>query len=88
MTCNISFERQRDLPVKYKGILLDCGYRIDVLVLQSRGRAKGNRQARSDYEAQLITHLRLGGSQVGLLINFNATVLVDGIRRRVMGLKE
>ena len=86
---NIPFERQLQLPVKYKGISLDCGYRIDVLVhglvvleLKSIDRLA------PIHEAQLITHLRLGGWQVGLLINFNVTVLVDGIKRRVMGLKE
>ena len=86
---SIPFERQLQLPVKYKGISLDCGYRIDVLVhgpvvleLKSIDRLA------PIYEAQLITHLRLGGWQVGLLINFNVTVLVDGIKRRVMGLKE
>jgi len=86
---NISFERQRQLPVKYKGILLDCGYRIDVLVLnQVVVELKAIDKLAPIHEAQLITHLRLGGWQVGLLINFNVTVLVDGIRRRVMGLKE
>ncbi len=86
---NISFERQRQLPVKYKGILLDCGYRIDVLVLdQVVVELKSIDKLPPIHEAQLITHLRLGGWQVGLLINFNVTVLVDGIRRRVMGLKE
>ena len=81
----ISFERQRLLPVEYKGMTLDCNYRIDLLV--------GNTivveiKAVSDiepiHEAQLPTYLRLGGWKTGLLINFNVPVLKNGIRRRVL----
>jgi len=81
----MSFERQRHLPVEYKGMTLDCSYRIDLLV--------GNTivveiKAVSDiepiHEAQLLTYLRLGGWKTGLLINFNVPVLKNGIRRRVL----
>ncbi len=86
---NISFERQRPLPVKYKGILLDCGYRIDILVEQLVVlELKSIDKLAPIHEAQLLTHLRLGGWQIGLLINFNVAVLKDGIKRRVLGLQE
>ena len=85
----IPFERQLQLPVKYKGILLDCGYRIDVLVQKLVVvEHKAIDRLAPIHDAQLLTHLRLGGFQVGLLINFNVELLVDGIRRKVMGLKE
>jgi len=85
----IPFERQLQLPVKYKGILLDCGYRIDILVDKLVVvELKAIDRLAPVHDAQLLTHLRLGGWQVGLLINFNVELLVDGIRRKVMGLKE
>src|SRR5258705_11892417 len=85
----IPFERQLDLPVKYKGILLDCGYRIDVLVQNLVVvELKSVDRLAPIHDAQMLTHLRLGGWQVGLLINFNVELLVDGIRRKVLGLKE
>ena len=85
----ISFERQVHLPVRYKGILLDCGYRIDILVdKRVVAELKAIDRLAPVHDAQLLTHLRLGGWQVGLLINFNVELLVDGIRRKVMGLRE
>jgi GxxExxY protein len=82
----ISFERQRALPVYYKGVRLDCGYRIDLLV---EGAVVVEIKAVSViepiHEAQLITYLKLGGWKLGLLINFNVPVLKDGIRRRIQG---
>ena len=85
----IPFERQFQLPVKYKGILLDCGYRIDILVdKRVVVELKAIDRLAPVHDAQLLTHLRLGGWQIGLLINFNVELLVDGIRRKVMGLKE
>ncbi len=85
----IPFERQLQLPVKYKGILLDCGYRIDILVDKLVVvELKAIDRLAPVHDAQLLTHLRLGGWQVGSLINFNVELLVDGIRRKVMGLKE
>jgi len=81
----ISFRRQVDLPVSYKGIALDCGYRIDLLV---EGKIiveiKAVEEIHPLHEAQLMTYLKLTGSRVGLLINFNVPVLKDGIIRRVL----
>jgi GxxExxY protein len=81
----VSFERQLELPVVYKGIKLDCGYRIDLLV---EGKIvveiKAVEDTNSLHEAQLITYLKLSGNRVGLLINFNAPLLKDGVTRRVV----
>lgn len=85
----VSFERQRPLPVKYKGIDLDCGYRLDMLVSDLVVvEIKAVESLLPIHEAQLLTYLKLGGWQVGLLINFNVPVLKQGIRRRVLNLKE
>ena len=85
----LPFERQRPLPVTYKGLHLDAGYRIDVLV-ENRIvlELKAVETLLPIHEAQLLTYLKLGGWQLGLLINFNVEVLKDGIRRRVVGLEE
>ncbi|MBN1874639.1 MAG: GxxExxY protein [Anaerolineae bacterium] len=84
-----SFVRQHPLPVTYKGLHLDAGYRVDVLV-DNRVvlELKAVETLHPIHEAQLLTYLKLGGWQVGLLINFNVEVLKDGIRRRVLGLEE
>jgi GxxExxY protein len=84
----ISFERQRDLTVEYKGVRLDCGYRLDFLV---EGRVVAEVKAVEHllpvHDAQLMSYLRLGGWQLGLLINFHVPILREGIRRRVLNLK-
>ena len=77
------------LPVKYKGILLDCGYRIDVVVAGVLvPELKSVERLQPIHEAQLITYLRLSACPIGLLINFNVPVLKDGIKRKVLGLRE
>ncbi|HWR50235.1 MAG TPA: GxxExxY protein [Bryobacteraceae bacterium] len=86
---NVSFRTELRLPVEYKGIRLDCGYRIDMLVEESVViEAKSVEAILPIYEAQLLTYLRLGGWKIGLLINFNVPVLRDGIRRKVLDLEE
>ena len=85
----ISFECEKILPVEYKGIQLDCGYRLDLLVVGSVVvEVKAVEKLDKIHEAQLLTYLRLGGWSIGLLINFNVTVLKDGIKRRVNKFKE
>jgi GxxExxY protein len=85
----IEFALQVPLPVGYKGVLLDCGYRVDLLV---EGRLlielKSVEAILPIHEAQVLTYLRLGGWQVGLLINFNVRLLKDGIKRMVLEFKE
>lgn len=86
---NIGFERQRPLPVVYRGFRLDSGYRLDLLVADTVVvEIKTVDRVLPIHEAQLLTYLRLGGWHLGLLLNFNVPVLKDGIRRRVLGLKE
>jgi GxxExxY protein len=85
----IPFERQRSLPVKYKGVSLDCGYRLDLLIAdQVVVEVKAVEKLLPIHEAQLLTYLRLGGWKVGLLLNFNVPVLKQGIRRLVLGLEQ
>ncbi len=81
----IQFRRQIDLPVTYKGLKLDCGYRLDLVVEDTVVvELKAVEQLLPVHEAQLLTYLRLAGKPVGLLINFNVPLLKDGIRRRVI----
>ncbi len=75
-------ERQVPIPVRYKGVTLDCGYRIDPLVEGSVVELKAVDKVLPIHEAQLIAYLRLGGFPVGLLINFNVRLFKDGIPRR------
>ncbi len=81
----IGVERQLSLPVEYKGTMLDCGYRLDLLVEQSVVvEIKSLSAIKPIHEAQLLTYLKLGGWKVGLLINFNVRALKDGICRRIL----
>jgi len=77
-----SYERQKSLPVEYKGVMLDCGYRLDLVV---EGKLivelKSCDTLQPIHEAQLLTYLKLTNIKVGLLINFNVPVLKDGIKR-------
>ncbi len=81
----LSFEREKSLPVTYKGMHLDTGYRLDFVV---DGKVivelKAVDEIHPVHEAQLLTYLKLAQCRVGLLINFNVPVLKDGIRRRVL----
>ena len=78
----LSYERQKELPIEYKGAKLDCGYRLDVVVAQSLIlELKACESLEPIHEAQLLTYLKLTGIKVGLLINFNLPVLKDGIKR-------
>ena len=80
----LAYERQVRLPVIYKGLKLDCGYRIDIVVERKiLVELKAVTKTTPVDEAQLLTYLRLSGLQVGLLINFNVAVLRDGITRRI-----
>ncbi len=80
----LAFERQVPLPVEYKGVKLDCGYRIDLLVDGAVVvELKAVDWIQPIHKAQLLTYLKLGGWTVGLLINFNVPVLRNGIKRMV-----
>jgi GxxExxY protein len=81
----IAFRRQVPLPVVYKAVRLDCGYRIDVVV---EGRVilelKSAERLLPIHDAQVLTYMRLSGLRTGLLLNFNTPVLKDGIRRLML----
>ncbi|MGE3175097.1 MAG: GxxExxY protein [Planctomycetota bacterium] len=80
----LGVERQRDLPVVYKGVRIDCGYRIDLLVADEvLVELKTVGQLREVHEAQVLSYLKLSGCRVALLISFNVPVLHEGIRRFV-----
>ncbi len=81
----IAYRRQVPLPIVYKDIRLDCGYRMDVVV-ENRLiiEIKAVERVAPLHEAQILTYLRLSGLRVGLLMNFNTVVLKDGIRRLVL----
>lgn len=85
----IPFQRQVPIPVEYKGVKLDCGYRADI-VLDSEIliEIKAIDSLLPIHDAQLLTYLRLGDWKIGLLINFNLELLKHGLRRRVLGLEE
>ena len=81
----IQFKLQHMLPVEYKGVLLDCGYRLDLfvedeLILE----LKSVEKQKSIHEAQLLTYMKLARIQTGLLINFDVSRLKAGIRRFVL----
>ncbi|MGO9018924.1 MAG: GxxExxY protein [Syntrophobacteraceae bacterium] len=85
----IRFERQKPLPVKFKGVMLDCGYRLDLIVSDAVVvEIKTVETILPVHEARILTYLKLGGWSVGLLMNFNVPVMKDGIKRIVLGLKE
>jgi len=85
----VVFERQRALPAVYKGVHLDCGYRLDFLVEQSVVvELKAVEILLPIHEAQMLTYLKLGRWSVGLLINFNVPALRRGIKRIVHDFKD
>ncbi len=84
-TNGIAFGRQVALPVVYKTVKLDCGYRMD-LVVEDRlvVELKTIEKILPIHEAQLLTYLKLSGIRTGLLLNFNTAVLKNGIKRMVL----
>lgn len=82
----ISFERQVPLPIVYKGVKLDCGYRLDVIVENILiVEIKCLEHVLPVHEAQLLTYLKMTGKRVGLILNFNVSVLTrGGVIRKVL----
>jgi len=77
--------RQVELPVTYKGVRLDAGYRIDLIVDDAVVvEVKSVERLEPIFEAQLMTYLRLSGLRVGLIINFGMRRLMDGFVRRAL----
>ena len=86
---NLKYERQKPLPVIYKEVKLECGYRLDFLV---EGKVvvelKAVEVLAPIHDAIVLTYLRLSGSRIGLLMNFHTVVLKDGIKRFVLNYEE
>jgi GxxExxY protein len=79
---NVRFKRQVALPLDYKGVRLDCDYRLDLVVDNAVIiELKAVEKILPVHEAQILSYLRLSGLCLGLLINFHVHVLKDGIRR-------
>lgn len=85
----MQFTRQESLPVAYKAVKLDCGYRLDLIVEQRIiVEIKTVEKIMPVHEAQLLTYLKLSGLRVGLLLNFNAATLRARVKRVVHQLPE
>ncbi len=81
----IGFQKQKPVPLVYKDIKLDCGFRLDLLVEKRIVVELKSVDALAPiHEAIMLTYLRLSGHKLGLLINFNVSILKDGIRRFMM----
>ena len=86
---NLAFERQKPFPIVYKGMKLDCGYRLDIIVeKQIIVELKASESIENIHKAQLLTYLKLSGRNLGLLLNFNVPVMKDGIVRMVHELED
>ena len=82
---SLRFERQKNIPINYKGTLIDAGYRLDFLIEdQVVVELKAVEKMLTVHEAQLITYLKHSNKRIGLLINFNVPLLKDGITRRII----
>ena len=80
----VKFARQKPVPVTYKGLELDCGYRIDLLVEdQLVIELKSVEELIPLFDAQVLTYMKLADKSIGLLINFNVPVLKSGLKRFV-----
>jgi GxxExxY protein len=81
----LSIERQKPVPVVYKEVRLECGYRIDILVNDMViVELKSVDALARIHEAQILTYMRFAKKNIGLLMNFNITVLKNGIKRYVL----
>jgi GxxExxY protein len=84
-TRGLAAENQKPMPLVYHDVHLDCGYRLDVLVEREViVELKAVERVLPIHEAQLLSHLKLSGCSVGLLMNFNVTVLIQGLKRFVI----
>ena len=82
MLAKVRFRTQMPIPVLYKGVKLDCGYRADLIVEDCLIlELKAVEQLSKLHEAQILTYMKLAKTPVGLLLNFNVRVLKDGIKR-------
>lgn len=81
----IPFQRELQVPISYKGVHLDCGYRLDFLIADLVIlEVKAVQEIEPVHNAQLLSYLKLTSKRVGLLINFHVPVLKDGIIRKIL----
>ena len=79
---SVPYQRQKEIPIEYRGRKFDCGYRLDLVVADCLiVELKACDALQPVHEAQLLTYLKLTGLKVGLLINFNVPTLKEGIKR-------
>jgi GxxExxY protein len=84
---DIEFETEKAIPLEYKGIRLDCGYRLDFLIESKLIlELKAVDKILPIHEAQMLTYLKLTGCKLGLILNFNVAVLREGIKRLALDL--
>jgi GxxExxY protein len=87
LEAGLRMERQLLLPLKYKGVTVDAGYRVDLLVANLVVVEVKAAEAISDvHRAQLLSYLKLGGWRLGYILNFNVAMMREGVRRMVNGL--
>ena len=80
----LKWRRQVELPVEYKGVKIDCAYRMDLLVEDTVVvEIKAVEDILPIHQAQLLTYLRLSGKKLGLILNFHVALMKDGIVRMV-----
>ena len=86
---SIKFKRQYRLPIRYKDVYIECGYRIDILV-ENRIvlELKAVEKLTALHDAQLLSYLKSGGWDIGFLINFNVPLLKQGVKRKVLNLHQ
>ena len=85
----IKHQKQVKLPVEYKDVLLDCGYRLDILVENEIViELKSVEKILPIHDAQLLTYMKLGGWRLGMIFNFNVPLLRNGIKRKVLNFKD
>lgn len=83
--CGLKVEQQKPLPIRYRDVTLDCGYRLDLVVEdQVVIEIKAGEAILPVHQAQILSYLKLSGKPVGLLINFNVKILKAGIRRFIL----
>ena len=81
----IAFERKKAVGIRYKDLMIDCGFRIDMLVEKRVVvELKAVDRLQPLHRARLLTYLKISGASVGLLINFNSKILKDGLFRLVL----
>ena len=81
----LAVETEVPMPVNYKGEIMDCGYRIDMLVEKSLiVELKAVETLLPIHEAQILSYMKLSGIRIGLLVNFHQSRLVDGLKRFIL----